>query len=87
MIPLATQSNTAIKPKPIGSLPRRYAPKFARLMREIRQSNVELADAIHEQIVRAQIAERKAHRLLARYRISKRRAPVLHLFARFKKSA
>ena len=73
-----TQTTPAIKP--IGSLPRRYSPKFVRLMQEIRQANPALADAIQEQIVAAQSAERNARRLLAKYRIAKCRVPVLSFY-------
>ncbi|PCJ55286.1 MAG: hypothetical protein COA70_03360 [Planctomycetota bacterium] len=75
-----TQTQTTISNKPIGSLPRRYTAKFARLMQEIRQVNPALADAIREQIVTAQTAERTARRMLTRYRIAKRRVPVLNFF-------
>ena len=77
MIPLATQHLTTLDSKPVGSLPRRYAPRFARLMREIRRTDAGLADAIREQLVISQLAERKARRLLARYRISQRKTSIL----------
>lgn len=73
MIHPALQSKT----KPIGSLPRRFSPKFARLMREIRRSRPSLADGILHEIQAAQAAERRANRLLAQYRIGKRRVPIL----------
>lgn len=77
--PLTNSNTNSTVEKPIGSLPRRYSPKFAQLMQGIRHADRDLADAIQEQIVLAQVAEKKARRLLAQYRIAKRRAPVLRL--------
>jgi len=64
----------------IGSLPRHYSPKFARLMQEIRQANQDLANAIQDQIATTQAAERKVRSLLAQYRIATRRVPVLDFY-------
>jgi hypothetical protein len=74
---------TTLNPS-LGSRPRRYAPEFARLMREIRKKNPALADSIQAQIVAAQTAEKKACRLLAQYRLTKRHTPVLNFFKRTK---
>lgn len=69
---------TKLKVRPIGSLPRRFPARFAKLMREIRKADPALAAAIRREIVTAQEAEHRVRRLLARYRIQRRRTPLLH---------
>ena len=64
----------------VAAQPKRYTPKFARLMQEIRQADPVLASAIQAQIVAAQSAERNARRLLAKYSIAKCRVPVLSFY-------
>jgi hypothetical protein len=61
----------------VGSLPRRLNPRFARLIRSIRRADPQLAEAILAEIAVAQQAERRARLLLARYRIMRRRVPIL----------
>ena len=78
MIQIATNSAA----EPIGSLPHRFPPQFARLMREIRKFDNQLAKDIREQIVKSQVAEREARLLLSKYRIRKCRRPVLHILRR-----
>ncbi len=79
-------TSTTHDTRPIGSLPRRFPPRFARLMREIRKADPALAAAIRREIVAAQTAERRVRSLLARYRITCRRVPVLHFLAAAKRA-
>lgn len=76
-----TATQILCSPHPIGSLPRRYSPKFARLMRQIRAADPCLADDIQAQIRAAQAAERKARHLLARFRIATRRVKIHDFYA------
>lgn len=63
--------------KPIGILPLRCSRSFARLLREIRVADPELAQRIREQACAAQAAAKEVRRLLARHRLRVRRVPVL----------
>ncbi len=74
---------TQIQPRrdwPCGSLPRRNSPKFAALMCRIAKADPGLAQAIREQMVASQTADKMVRRLLARHRLAQRRTPVLDFY-------
>ena len=63
--------------RPVGFLPIRVSPRFARLLRKIHQEQPSLAQQIREQVHAAMQAERQVRRLLARYRLTQRRGQLL----------
>ncbi len=73
--------------RPIGFLPIRVSPAFARQLRRIHQLEPELAQQIRQQVLAAMDAERQVRRLLARFRILQRRRNAVLSFAQASRAA
>ncbi len=67
-------------PRPIGFLPIRVSPAFARQLRQIHRLEPVIAQQIREQVLAAMEAEGRVRRLLARFRILQRRRRALLTF-------